>query len=112
MNLVPIPRRDPDPHPGRKNVYACNVPVTDLENGTRPFADGTIIVKESIKENVDYPWLIATARKEHGQWQWDEYTRNFADEEFLHTLGAESICTDCHSRARAADWIFTQYQAR
>lgn len=112
MNVAPIPRRDADPHPGRKNVYACNVQLADLENGRRPFADGTIIVKESTKENADYPWLIATARKEHGEWQWDEYTRNFADEDFLHTLGPESICTDCHGQVRAADWIFTRYQAR
>jgi hypothetical protein len=53
--------------------------------------------------------LIAIARKQGGVWQWDEYTRNFADEDFRHILAGQSVCTGCHVKAQAADWIFTTY---
>jgi hypothetical protein len=111
MNTEPIPRTNADPHNGTKNVYACNVAPAALEANQRPFADGTVIVKESRREGEDLVWLIATARKQGGAWQWDEYTRNFADEEFRHVLAGESVCTDCHVRVRGADWIFTTYAA-
>jgi hypothetical protein len=112
MNVEPIPRTNADPHNGVKNVYACNVDVAALEANQRPFPDGTLIVKESRREGEDLVWLIATARKQAGSWQWDEYTRNFADEAFRHILAGESVCTDCHARVRSADWIFTPYTPR
>jgi hypothetical protein len=109
MNREPIARYDGDPHKGLKNVFACNVAEAQLRANTRPFADGALIVKESTREGELFPWLIATARKQGASWRWDEYTRNFADEEFRHILAGESICTGCHAKAEAADWIFTTY---
>lgn len=109
MNAVPIPRYDSDPHKGTKNVYGCGISQALLETNNRPFPEGTLIVKESTREGESFPWLIATARKQGGAWHWDEYTRNFADEDFRHGLAGESICTGCHVRAQAADWIFTRY---
>lgn len=109
LNPEPIPRYPADPHKGVKNVYACNVDLPLLQANTRPFPDGALIVKESRHETEPFAWLIATARKQGGSWRWDEYTRNFADEEFRHILAGESVCTDCHVQARAADWIFTRY---
>lgn len=111
MNAEPIPRYDGDPHSGTKNVYACNVEPQRLQTNERPFLDGTLIVKESTKEGESFIWLIATARKQGETWHWDEYTRNFADEEFRHVLAGESVCTGCHVRARSVDWIFTTYIA-
>jgi hypothetical protein len=112
MNAEPIPRTDADPHNGVKNVYVCNVETAALEANRRPFPEGTLIVKESRRVGEDLVWLIATARKQGGEWQWDEYTRNFANEEFRHALAPESVCTGCHVRAQGADWIFTFYTAR
>jgi hypothetical protein len=112
MNAQPIPRRDSDPHPGVKNVYACNVDESVLRANARPFPDGTVIVKSSTKENVSYSWLVATARKQGGRWRWDEYTRNFADEEFVRSLVSQSVCTDCHKEAESVDWIFTRFTNR
>jgi hypothetical protein len=112
MNAHPIARYDGDPHAGNKNVYACNVDRIVLEANTRPFPEGTVIVKTSTKEDVAYPWLIATARKQGGSWHWDEYTRNFEDEEFVRILASEAVCTDCHRRAERADWVFTTFTKR
>lgn len=102
LNDAPIAPYDRDPHRGWKNVYACGV-----DDDRRPFADGTLIVKESTRAEAA-PWLIATARKQHATWRWDEYTRNFADESFRRTLASQSTCTECHQRAKAADFIFTR----
>jgi hypothetical protein len=109
MNAQPIPRYDGDPHKGVKNVFACNVDQGVLQANTRPFPDGTLIVKESTREGEGFAWLIATARRKGGSWQWDEYTRNFDGEDFRHILAGESVCTGCHTKARSADWIFTSY---
>jgi hypothetical protein len=109
MNGTPIPRYDGDPHPGIKNVYACNVDAAVLQTNSRPFPEGTLIVKDATRESESFPWLIAIARKRDGAWRWDEYTRNFADEGFRHGLAGESVCTGCHVRASTVDWIFTPY---
>lgn len=109
MNAQPIPRYEDDPHKGNKNVYACNVDMAALEANKRPFPDGTLIVKESTREGDAFVWLIATARKQGGAWKWNEYTRNFPDEDFRHILAGESVCTDCHAKAKGADWIYTPY---
>jgi hypothetical protein len=92
-----------------KNVYACDADTSFVEANTRPFPDGTTIIKESTREGESFVWLIAIARKEDGAWRWDEYTRNFEDEELRHGLASLSTCTGCHVRARSADWIFTRY---
>ena len=109
MNAEPLPKRADDPHEGVKDVYACNVPEADLVANERPFPDGTIIVKEATRSDANYPWLVATARKLDGEWQWDEYTRNFEDEDFVHIISGESVCIDCHDSAKDRDWIFTRY---
>ncbi len=110
MNQGSIAERDSDPHSGEKNVYACNVDVTLLEENARPFPEDTVIVKDSRKMQSDYVWLIAVAKKREGSWSWAEYTRNFEHETFIEILAPESVCTDCHRDARTIDWIFTQYE--
>jgi hypothetical protein len=109
MNAQPIPPYESDPHRGMKNVYACNLTPEQVASNERPFPDGTLIVKESTRVGEDFVWLVALARKQAGAWQWDEYTRNFADEDLRHGLASASVCTDCHTRARSRDWIFTTY---
>jgi hypothetical protein len=112
LNGDPIPPYAGDPHRGMKNVFACNVDLGLVQSNTRPFPDGALIVKESTREGTDYRWLVATARKQGGTWSWDEYTRNFSDEELRRIPVAESKCTGCHVRVKAIDWIYTHYLAR
>jgi hypothetical protein len=111
MNPTPFPPYEGDPHRGMKTVYACNVDLPLLQANKRPFPDGTLIVKESIRPPETAPWLVATARKQNGAWHWDEYTRNFPDEALRRNLAGQGICTGCHQHAREADWIFTQFSA-
>lgn len=114
LNPNPIPPTRDDPHSGFKVVYACNVEESFLKEGTLPYPEGTVIVKESTKEDEDAPWLVATARKGPGQgassWQWDEYTRNFEDEDFRRILAGQGVCIDCHKGVESLDYIFTRYQ--
>jgi hypothetical protein len=105
LNADPLPKRQDDPHEGRKNVYACGLDCGALAD--RPFPDGTIIVKESIKDGQGYAWLVATARKIDGHWSWNEYTRNFEHERFVSILAGEQVCIDCHKKWEADDWIAT-----
>jgi hypothetical protein len=109
MNPAPIAPYEGDPHRGMKNVYACNVDPALLRANQRPFPEGTLIVKDSTRPPESAPWLVATARKRDGGWQWDEYTRNFPDESLRRILAGQSVCTGCHQQARALDWIFTAY---
>ena len=109
LNPTPIPPYEGDPHRGWKNVFACDVDRAIVEANQRPFPDGTLIVKESTRPGESAVWLVATARKQHGSWQWDEYTRNFADEDFDRSLAGQGLCRGCHQEARAADWIFTRF---
>ncbi len=113
LNKDPIPRYDGDPHAGNKNVYACGVDMAFLMNNTRPFPAGTMIIKESTRENEDFPWLLATTQKQAaGGWHWIEYTRNFEDEPLRRILAGQGVCTGCHKRAEPADWIYTTFQPR
>ena len=109
MNGRPIPPYERDPHRGMKNVYACNVTPEQVAANQRPFPEGALIVKESTRVGQDFVWLVALARKQAGAWQWNEYTRNFADEELRHGLASRAVCTDCHGIVEDQDWIFTRY---
>lgn len=112
LNVDPIPPRRDDRHQGFKNVYACNVDREQLRANRRPFPEGTLIVKESRRPNEPFVWLMALARKHGGGWTWDEYTRNFSDDELRHGFASEEVCTACHVQAQADDWIFTRYQRK
>jgi hypothetical protein len=110
LNLEPIPPHADDRHRGFKNVYACYVDRDQLRASRRPFPEGTLIVKESMRPRETFAWSIALARKHGGSWEWDEYTRNFSEDELRHGFASASVCTSCHARAQADDWIFTRYQ--
>lgn len=112
LNKDPIPAYQGDPHKGIKNVFACHVDLPALLANTRPFPEGTIIVKESRREGEAFTWLVATARKRQGRWRWDEYTRNFDNESHERLLVAQSKCMDCHAGAAAQDFIFSNYEER
>ena len=112
LNAELIPPTSSDPHFGYKNVYACNV---SLETLTDPnfttYPDGTMIVKDSTREEQDYTWLIATAKKVNGEWEWKEYKRNFANEDFVQILAGQGVCRGCHEAvADSGDWMFTHYE--
>ena len=116
LNAEELPQKDDDPHVGVKNVYACNVTEADLVTADGepivPYREGTLIVKEATRksEGQDYPWLVATARKEGGAWTWKEYTRNFPGEDFVRIPVAEAVCVDCHAKVKGVDYIYTVLQ--
>ena len=107
LNEEPIAPYEGDPHEGWKNVYVCNL-SRDAAAGPRPFPDGTLIVKDSRRSGEDFTWLLAIARKRQGQWDWEEYTRNFGNEEHRKLAVSESTCSDCHRKAASSDYIFTR----
>ena len=99
-------------HQGHKNIYACGITEEALiarQENNDPYPDGTLIIKESQKEHQSAPWLIAIVEKKNGTWQWAEYTRNFADQEYLKAPVGEDKCIGCHKDAKNADYIFTTY---
>jgi len=113
LNVEPIPPTPSDPHIGFKDVYACNITVDDLlalnEETPVVYPDGTLILKSSRREHQDYAWLLATAVKTDGAWEWTEYKRNFEDEDFLSIPVSQSVCVNCHKAAESLDYIFTKY---
>lgn len=122
LNLEPIPPDHEVPHPGFKTIYACHeTPEIFFEDGQwagTPYPDGTLIIKESCMDGAcgqiedDFVFLVATAEKISGSWQWHEYTRNFDYEELLEVPFPESACISCHEDVAAADYMFTGYEAR
>ena len=122
LNLDPIPPDSGVPHPGYKTVYACHDQPELFFEGEQwlgtPYPDGTMIIKESCMDGGcgevedDFVFLVATAEKVAGSWQWHEYTRNFDYEELLEVPFPESACISCHEDVAAADYMFTGYQAR
>ena len=112
MTPEPHPPTSGDPHDGFKDVYACGIELAALvalTNTGDPWPEDSMVLKESTKGYQDYPWLIATARKENGKWAWAEYTRNFPDEDFGQILVSEDVCVDCHKDFADTDFIFTRY---
>ncbi len=109
LNIEPLPQTPEDPHVGTKDVFGCGVPKEALRP---PYPDGTLIVKLATRQGQGFPWLLATARKVGGQWAWAEYTRNFAEEEYAKLPVREAVCTDCHAKVAAIDYIYTRYTER
>ena len=111
FHAEPIPPTgDDDPHFGFKSVYGCNVDAEALTQGpVSGYPDGTLIVKTAVRDDQDFPWLLATMRKINGSWEWAEYTRNFADESFAKLSIDDAVCTDCHAQVEAIDWVFSVY---
>ena len=111
MNREPLHATPDDPHEGIKNVYACGISQEDLaaRKVGEPYPDGTLIVKESSREDQDYVWLVATMKKVDGAWEWREYTRNFASEDFLRLGVPEQTCIDCHTKVAGNDFLYQVY---
>ncbi len=116
LNATPIPSKgEDDPHEGTKNVYACNVDPGALRDAAGrpvlPYPEGTLLVKESVQDGQGFVWVLALMRKQGGRWEWAEYQRNFADQDFGRLAVPESLCMDCHAQVEAADWVFTPFDA-
>ena len=106
LNAKPIPRRSVDAHSSIKNVYASKLPRA----GRYPV--GTVIVKEGRQRAGAPVTLIAVMRKlratgRHNGWQMIEWTRSSGRTRFGE-LARGQVCTSCHFRARATDYVFTK----
>ena len=75
------------------------------------FIDGTIVVKEATRPGKDFIGLIAVMWKEVGKhpdagdWRFEEYLRGAPDAAFRLAFEG-GVCTGCHTRAAATDFVF------
>jgi Cytochrome P460 len=88
-------------HSGRKNVYASKRKV----RGKYP--NGTVIVKTIVKPGTRFVGQFAVMRKVKGRWQYVEYERSGARARYT-PLAQGQLCSSCHARARATDYVFTR----
>ena len=118
LNAEPIPPvPGGDPHNGTKNVYVNKTRDVIAPNGTQqfPYPDGSIVVKDAIRPGKDYIGLIAIMRKkagvdpEHNDWEFIEYVRNAADDEFS-VIAKDRVCWGCHVRVKDIDYVFTKLE--
>ena len=114
LNAQPIPPAPGgDPHRGTKNVYVNQTREVIAPNGQQqfPYPDGTIVVKEATRPGKDFIGLVAVMWKEAesnpdaGDWRFEEFLRNNPDAEFRLAFEG-GVCTGCHSRAAATDFVF------
>ena len=87
-------------HAGVKNVYASR-----RKAGGR-YPNGTVIVK-TIRGRGDTgaPDQVAVMRKVAGRWRFVEYELSGS----RYTILAQGqLCVDCHTQARANDFVFTR----
>lgn len=117
MNKNPIPPDTSAPHTpsnGIKNVFVNQTKVILLKSEQQlfPYPDKTIIVKEALNKDKNYVELIAIMKKikgkdsEHNDWEFTEYNRSSADEDFKLAF-KDGICWNCHSGAKEKDYSFT-----
>jgi Cytochrome P460 len=99
------PFRDKGPlstaHTGLKNVYASKRKV-----GKR-YPNGTVIVKTIVKPGTSFVGQFAVMRKVQGHWRFVEYERSSANGRYT-LLAQGQLCLNCHVRAKATDYVFTQ----
>ena len=114
LNAQPIPPAPGgDPHNGTKNVYVNQTREKITLNGQQkfPYPDGTIVVKEATRPGKNFIGLVAVMWKEAGSnpaaadWRFEEFLRGAPDAEFRLAFEG-GICTGCHTRAAATDFVF------
>jgi Cytochrome P460 len=88
-------------HSGRKNVYTSKRKV----RGKYP--NGTVIVKTIVKPGTRFVGQFAVMRKVKGRWRYVEYERSSARARYT-LLAQGQLCSSCHARARANDYVFTK----
>jgi hypothetical protein len=105
VNRLPI-RGGSAAHQGTKNVYASK-----RTTGVR-YPVGTNLVKTATPPGRKWLSLVATMRRikgsANGGWRWEEFTRSSSSARFQKVAFPESGCADCHSQARANDFVFTR----
>ena len=114
LNAQPIPpAAGGDPHRGTKNVYVNQTREAIAPNGEQqfPYPDGTIVVKEATRPGKDFIGLVAVMWKEAGSnpdagdWRFEEFLRSAPDADFRLAFEG-GVCTGCHSRVAATDFVF------
>jgi Cytochrome P460 len=101
LNRKPFTKCGPPcAHSGVKNVYA-----NKKKAGAR-FPNGTVIVKTIAArgDKLARPSQVAVMRKLAGRWTFVEYSLSGSR---YSVLAQGQLCTSCHVRARANDYVFT-----
>lgn len=114
LNAQPIPPRPSDPHNGTKLVFVNQARGTIAPGGQQrfPYPDGSIVVKAATRPGRDFIGLFAIMRKRagqdpaHGDWEFVEYVRSSASEQFF-LAARDAVCWNCHAAAASVDWVFT-----
>ncbi len=88
-------------HRGLKNVYASKRKI-----GAK-YPNGTVVVKTIVKPGTGFVGQFAVMRKVRGRWQYVEYERSSPKARYS-VIGRGQFCQDCHSAARANDYVFTK----
>ena len=107
LNRRPIPPRAADAHRGTKNVFANK----RIRTGRYPY--GTVIVKEITRPGGGFVDIVAVMQKLRGRapsendWVMVEYERGSPRSRFEAFAGG-GLCTSCHVRAKANDYVFTR----
>ncbi len=94
--------------------YMNDVAVDAIANFTGTFPDGTIFVKEqysdaagTVKTGHTVMLKLDGYDAAHGDWFWVAY--NAKGETTVHN-GMAPYCSDCHTAAKATDWVYTKFQ--
>lgn len=101
-------------HPNPKDVYV-NIKADQLVDDAgkfKPFPDGTIVVKERFDPPIMAVGRVYFMEKVKGEWTWGFYDRQQDGSYKGGKLENAGICINCHTNAKATEWVFTPYQKR
>jgi hypothetical protein len=102
LNEKPFTRTGPlsSAHTGVKNVY------TSKKKVGRKYPNGTVVVKTiQPAGRKGKPYQVAVMRKLNGRWRYVEYQLSGAR---YTVLAQGQLCQNCHTAARANDYVFTR----
>jgi len=94
--------------------YMNDVALAAIANFDGTFPDGTIFVKEQYsdaegKTKTGHTVMLKVDGYDsaHGDWYWVAY--NAKGETTTHN-GMAPYCSDCHTAAKANDWVYTAFK--
>lgn len=108
----------PSAHPVAKDIYANDAAADTLESDAFPFAEGAILVKESLDPDSAQVAVISAMRKvagfdpDNGDWQYGMFETS-GDGGFSGMwMNVEdgAMCSSCHVGAADSDFAFLNYR--
>lgn len=108
----------PSAHPVAKDIYANDAAASTLESDAFPFAEGAILVKESLDPDSAQVAVISAMRKvagfdpDNGDWQYGMFEASEDGGFSGMWMNAEdgAMCSSCHVGAADSDFAFLNYR--